>query len=91
MAGQSETSYPEKRIQELSERLESNYLQRFENTKGHVISLTKDGLCGEIIFGKYLIATREICYGYFHDKDTSNFLEAFDLSTADLGFWSLLG
>lgn len=91
MRSKSETDYSMETILALDKKLQTNYLQGFDNTKGHALTQTEDKFYGEITFGDNLVSSREICFGYFQNKDASEFLNAFDLSTATFGFWCLLG
>lgn len=91
MKSKSEADYSIETILALDKRLQANYLQGFDNTKGHALTQAENEYYGEITFGENLITSREICFGYFQNKDASEFLNAFDLTTATFGFWSLFG
>ena len=48
-----------------SDAVEESYLNAFENTKGHFISVLNENEYSEIVLGQTLGNTKEICYGYF--------------------------
>lgn len=70
-----------------SDAVEEQYLNHFDNTKGHFISTRGENLYAEIVLGQTLGNTKEICYGYFGHEACLSLLGLIDESSMHLGFW----
>lgn len=71
----------------ISENIEKNYLNNFENTLGHFIGTTGENIYSEITLGKTLGQTKEICMGYTESPVCRPLLKMADEKSMDLGFW----
>ena len=89
-APKEESDFSEKGLLSVSEQIENEYLNTFENSLGHFIGKIDDKRYSEIAFGKTLGKTREICYGYFGIEPGMKMLNMFNLDTVDLDFWYLI-
>lgn len=74
----------------ISEDIEREYLNNFENTLGHFIGKIEDKKYSEITMGKTLGQTKEICFGYFNNQFCKPLLEMADEKTMRLDFWYLI-
>ncbi|MFD2037519.1 hypothetical protein ACFSKL_22185 [Belliella marina] len=73
----------------ISEGIEKEYLDTFENTKAHFIGSIKGNRFSEITIGETLGKTKEICFGYFNNPFCKQLLEIADEKTMELDFWYL--
>lgn len=71
--------------------VEQSYLNAFENTNGHFISVRNENEYSEIVLGQTLGNTKEICYGYFGNETCLSLLGLIDESSMHLGFWYVVG
>ncbi|WP_246034360.1 hypothetical protein [Empedobacter tilapiae] len=74
----------------ISESIENEYLNTFENTKAHFIGSINENRFSEITIGETLGKTKEICYGYFNNPFCKQLLEMADETTMELDFWYLI-
>lgn len=70
-----------------SDAAEDTYLNQYDNTKGHFITLRGENEYAEIVLGQTLGSTKEICYGYFGHEACLSLLALIDESSMSLGFW----
>lgn len=74
----------------ISENIENEYLNTFENTQAHFIGEIEDNLYSEVIFGKTLAMTKQICMGYLGNTFCLELLDIADKDTMKLDFWYLI-
>lgn len=74
----------------ISNTIETNYLNTFENTSEHFIGKIKSNKFSEITFGKTLGQTKKICFGYFQNPFCTPLLELADENSMELDFWYLI-
>ncbi|WP_314242769.1 hypothetical protein [Empedobacter tilapiae] len=74
----------------ISESIENEYLNTFENTRAHFIGSINENRFSEITIGETLGKTKEICYGYFNNPFCKQLLEMADETTMELDFWYLI-
>ncbi len=74
----------------ISENIEKEYLNTFQNTKAHFIGSVNENKFSEITIGETLGKTKEICYGYFNNQFCNSLLEIADETTMELDFWYLI-
>lgn len=74
----------------ISDAIESDYLNKFANTKGHFIGIMDNNKYSETTFGESVEETRDICMGYFENSSCQILLNAADEKTFELDFWSLV-
>lgn len=74
----------------ISESIEKEYLNTFENTKAHFMGSVKENRFSEITIGETLGKTKEICFGYFNNQFCKPLLEMADETTMELDFWYLI-
>lgn len=74
----------------ISESIEKEYLNTFENTKAHFIGSLNENRFSEITIGETLGKTKEICFGYFDNQFCKALLEMTDEATMELDFWYLI-
>lgn len=74
----------------VSENIEKEYLNTFENTKAHFIGSVQENRFSEITLGETLGKTKEICFGYFNNQFCKSLLEMTDETTVELDFWYLI-
>lgn len=74
----------------VSENIEKEYLNTFENTKAHFIGSVQENRFSEITLGETLGKTKELCFGYFSNKFCKPLLEMTDETTVKLDFWYLI-
>ncbi|AJH16762.1 hypothetical protein [Myroides profundi] len=74
-----------------SDAVEQSYLNAFDNTQGHFISVRNENEYSEIVLGQTLGNTKEICYGYFGNEACLSLLGLIDESSMHLGFWYVVG
>lgn len=74
----------------ISENIEKEYLNTFENTKAHFIGSVQENRFSEITLGETLGKTKEICFGYFNNQFCKPLLEMTDETTVKLDFWYLI-
>ncbi len=86
----AEVAFYKKELLSVSQQIENEYLNTFENSLGHFIGKVDDERFSEIVFGKTLGKTREICYGYLGIESGMKMLNMFDPKTVDLDFWYLI-
>lgn len=77
-------------LTESSDKLETNYLNSFDNGLEHFVGKVKDKVASEITFGKTYARTKQICYGYYDTPFGMALLNLADLETVDLDFWYLI-
>lgn len=73
-----------------SDRVEKSYLDTFDNTKAHFISTRGENQYSEIVLGKTLGNTKEICYGYVGNQACLTLLDLIDEKSMHLGFWYVI-
>lgn len=74
----------------ISESIEKEYLNTFENTKAHFIGSVKENRYSEITIGQTLGKTKEICFGYMTNQFCKPLLEMAEEATMELDFWYLV-
>ncbi|MGL4583518.1 MAG: hypothetical protein ACRCVU_11115 [Flavobacterium sp.] len=74
-----------------SDAVEEGYLNQYDNTKGHFITMRGENQYAEIVLGHTLGNTKEICYGYFDNDACLSLLDLIDESSMELGFWYVVG
>jgi hypothetical protein len=74
----------------ISESIEKEYLNTFENTKAHFIGSVQENKFSEITIGKTYGKTKEICFGYMTNQFCKSLLEMADEATMELDFWYLI-
>lgn len=78
------------KIPGISEKIEKEYLDTFENTQAHFIGRTGTDLFSEVTIGKTLAKTKQICLGYFENDSCMELLNKADKDTLKLDFWYLI-
>ena len=89
-APKEEIDFIENDLIAVSDQIEKQYLNTFENSLGHFVGKINNERYSEIVFGKTLGKTREICYGYFGIEPGMKMLNMFNSKTMNLDFWYLL-
>ena len=74
----------------VSENIEKEYLNAFENTKAHFIGSVQENRVSEITLGETLGKTKEICFGYFNNQICKPLLDISDEATIEIDFWYLI-
>jgi hypothetical protein len=74
----------------ISDSVEKEYLNSFENTKAHFIGSVKENRYSEVTIGETLGKTKEICFGYFNNPFCKSLLEMADETTMELDFWYVI-
>ena len=74
----------------VSENIEKEYLNTFENTKAHFIGSLNENRYSEVTIGETLGKTKEICFGYMRSQFCKPLLEMADETTMELDFWYLI-
>lgn len=74
----------------VSNTIEEEYLNKFENTKAHFIGTVSENLYSEVTFGETLGKTKEACFGYMENVFCKPLLEMADEATMKLDFWYLI-
>lgn len=77
-------------LRESSGKLETNYLNSFDNGLEHFVGKVRDKVASEIAFGKTYARTKQICYGYYDTPFGMDLLNLADLETVELDFWYLI-
>lgn len=77
-------------LKKVSNELETNYLNTFDNGLEHFVGKVKDNVASEIAFGKTYAKTKEICYGYYNTPFGTALLNLADTETFDLDFWYVI-
>ena len=72
------------------EAVKNNYLNNFNNTKGHFVGILPNDTYAEVVFGETLGQTKQLCSGYFENQFCKAFLEKIEESTTQLDFWYLI-
>lgn len=75
----------------VSEKIENEYLDTFENTQAHFIGILNENQFSEVTFGKTLAKTKQICFGYFDNPYGLELLNLADKESMELDFWYLIG
>lgn len=75
----------------VSEKIENEYLDTFENTQAHFIGILNENQFSEMTFGKTLAKTKQICFGYFDNPYGLELLNLADKESMELDFWYLIG
>lgn len=75
----------------VSEKIENEYLDTFENTQAHFIGILNGNQFSEVTFGKTLAKTKQICFGYFDNPYGLELLNLADKESMELDFWYLIG
>ncbi|MTI31710.1 hypothetical protein [Xanthovirga aplysinae] len=78
------------KLVQVSDRIENNYLSKFENTQEHFIGTIADNLYSEVTLGKTLGKTKEICSGYVGNPICQPMLDMAEVETMKLDFWYLI-
>lgn len=78
------------KLQQISEDIETQYLNQFENTKAHFIGQIDSNLFSEITIGKTLAKTKHICFGYFDNPYCLELLNRANKQSMELDFWYLI-
>ncbi len=86
------TNHPfsEKQMLCASDKIENEYLSRFEGARGHFMGKVSDKTYAEISFVDTLANARQICGGYLSDPACLPLLSMFDPASVNLDFWYLL-
>lgn len=74
----------------VSENIENEYLNTFENTQAHCIGILDEKTFSEITIGKTLAKTKQICFGYYENSFGLELLNLADKESMNLGFWYLI-
>jgi len=85
-----ENDFLEKDLLTVSNQIETEYLDTYENSLGHFVGKINNERYSEIAFGKTLGKTREICFGYFGIEPGMKMLNMFNSETMNLDFWYLI-
>ncbi|WP_437918691.1 hypothetical protein [Sphingobacterium sp. LRF_L2] len=78
------------KLKQISEDIENEYLNRFDNSRGHFIGQLGPNLFSEVTIGKTLAQTKQICMGYFNDPFCTKLLALADKETMELDFWYVI-
>jgi len=82
--------FTEKNMLSISNKIETEYLNTFDNSLGHFMGKINKETYSELAFGKTLGKTREICYGYFGIDAGMELLNLYVPEKVDLDFWYLI-
>ncbi len=74
----------------VSGKIESEYLNIFENTQAYFIGTLGENKFSEITFGKILAKTKQICFGYFDNPYGLELLNLANKDSMELDFWFLI-
>lgn len=74
-------------LQQCNEDLETQYLAKFKNTKGHLLTAMDNETFAELTFGESWGQTRQICFGYDKDTHGQAFLSLLHPDSFNLDFW----
>lgn len=74
----------------VSEHIENEYLNTFENTQAHFIGILDENQFSEVTFGKTLAKTKQICFGYFDNHFGLELLNLTDKESMKLDFWYVI-
>lgn len=85
-----EKKYSQQYILDISQKLEDQYLYLQDNTLGHFIGMLDEDTYSEIVFGKTLGKTREVCFGYLQEPAGLELMETMAPNTTNLDFWYLI-
>jgi len=86
----NDIEFSEKNMLSISDKIETEYLNSFENSLGHFMGKIDNETYSEIAFGKTLGKTREICYGYFGIDSGIELMNLYVPESVDLDFWYLI-
>ncbi|MDR2205866.1 MAG: hypothetical protein LBE36_06905 [Flavobacteriaceae bacterium] len=78
------------KLLQISDTIEKEYLNTFENTKAHFIGTINTNRYSEITFGETLGKTKQICMGYFENTFCKKLLEISDETSMELDFWYVI-
>ncbi|NGP87336.1 hypothetical protein [Fodinibius halophilus] len=73
-----------------ADKIESEYLSRYDNTRGYFIGRIDEKLYSEITLGKTFDQTKQICEGYREEPVCQLLLQMADEESMQLGFWYLI-
>ena len=82
--------FSEKQMLCASDKIETEYLNRFGASRGHFMGKMSDKTYAEISFTDTLANARRICGGYLKEPACVPLLSMFDPASVDLDFWYLL-
>ncbi|ELR69506.1 hypothetical protein C900_05038 [Fulvivirga imtechensis AK7] len=85
-----EEKYSQRYILDISQKLEDQYLDLQDNTLEHFIGMLDEDTYSEIVFGKTLGKTREVCFGYLQEPIGLELMDIMIPDTAILDFWYLI-
>ena len=74
----------------ISDTIETEYLNSFENTQLHFIGSLPNDHYAEVTFGKDLQKTQEICGGYLIHDSCTPLMEMIDETKMTLDFWTVI-
>lgn len=75
---------------QISQNIEEQYLNMFDNTQAHFIGKINANTFSEITLGKTLDATKNTCMGYLDDPSCQELLAIADQDSMELDFWYLI-
>lgn len=75
---------------QISQNIEEQYLNMFDNTQAHFIGKINANTFSEIALGKTLGATKKTCMGYLDDPYCQKLLAIADQDSMELDFWYLI-
>ncbi|WP_293929353.1 hypothetical protein [Sphingobacterium sp. UBA6320] len=75
---------------QISQNIEEQYLNMFDNTQAHFIGKINANTFSEITLGKTLGATKNTCMGYLDDTSCQELLAIADQDSMELDFWYLI-
>ncbi len=82
--------FTEDKMLTIADTLEKQYLNDFDNSRGHFMGKLDDETYSELAFGRTLGKTREICYGYFGVDAGLQLMDLYDPESTELNFWYLI-
>ncbi|WP_295814233.1 hypothetical protein [uncultured Nitratireductor sp.] len=80
----------ERDVLAISERIETDYLSRSDNTRLHFIGMGAQNRFCEVTFGRSLGETKRLCEGYVGHPTCQPLLDVCDPASLDLDFWFVL-
>ncbi|WP_100075580.1 hypothetical protein [Chryseobacterium camelliae] len=80
----------EKKLLNISEDIEHNYLKQSDNTRAHFIGQVESNVFSEITFGRTLAQTKQICMGYFNNAFCMKLMNLAKKDTMNLDFWYII-
>lgn len=75
---------------QISQNIEEQYLNMFDNTQAHFIGRINANTFSEITLVKTLGATKKTCMGYLDDPSCQELLAIADQDSMELDFWYLI-